>query len=587
MQKRTANVTDQSGAVIAGAQVAVYIAGTTTLATLYSDNGVTPRANPIVVVPSDGSYTYYAANGRYSEVISASGFTFGGSQTNDLVLFDPQSNEFNVKDAPYYAKGDNSTDDTAAILAAITAAGAAAQSLTPAGGQLVGTVPLVVFPSGIYKISDHLVPTSGYVRIAGRGNPIINQTNAAKDIFDFSGGYIVTVRGLSLVGGRAQVRFCNNNLEAAKLLVDEVEFHRNNSAPMVEFYLSCSGAGNLSTQATIRDSKMMQPYQAASTVLGVSLSLQNVWVEPQNTGATPPTMVDGALFVNKTDLFFERVYGVPPTASTNARWIDNYGVFQARNSRFGCEGGGGLPIVYNFAGPGQGSPPLSTSSMVVFKGSQICMGPSANANAGIIRAMTDLPQSIIIENNFFADQEGNHWMTIDSGCCSVGGTGSGAFTNYLNTLVANTRIWITVRGNQAWVPLHAFGYPASLCNTDQQKVVCAFDEPDGMKAVVYSSTPPIDPAIAKHFLIVPTDGNAFTVTLSGALPGGVYPTWAGQVLTVTVKNTFGALGAISHGTGFKGTAWTAPANGNSRSKTFRYDGTNWVQISETTADVPN
>lgn len=90
MQKRTANVTDQTGRVIPNATVTVYVSGTATPATIYSDNGVNLQVNPIVVNPTDGSYTYYAASGRYTEVIAASGFTFTGGQTTDVLLYDPE-----------------------------------------------------------------------------------------------------------------------------------------------------------------------------------------------------------------------------------------------------------------------------------------------------------------------------------------------------------------------------------------------------------------------------------------------------------------------------------------------------------------
>lgn len=132
MQKRTANVTDAGGNVIGAATVAVYVFGTTTLATIYSDNGVTPRANPIVAAPSDGSYTYYAANGRYSEVIAAPGYTFAGAQTSDLVLYDPAATASAATAAAMipaskvillqdYARCDGVTDDQTAITNAIAA----------------------------------------------------------------------------------------------------------------------------------------------------------------------------------------------------------------------------------------------------------------------------------------------------------------------------------------------------------------------------------------------------------------------------------------------------------------------------------
>lgn len=62
----------------------------------------------------------------------------------------------------------------------------------------------------------------------------------------------------------------------------------------------------------------------------------------------------------------------------------------------------------------------------------------------------------------------------------------------------------------------------------------------------------------------------------------------GQTITLTVRNTSGgAMGAITWGATFKMSAWTNPATGFSRSLTFRFDGTNWVQISQTGVDVPN
>ena len=63
--------------------------------------------------------------------------------------------EVNVKDDPYLAKGDGTTDDTAAIQAAITAG---------AGG-------VIFIPAGSYKVTDTLViPEKTTLRGAGRGS---------------------------------------------------------------------------------------------------------------------------------------------------------------------------------------------------------------------------------------------------------------------------------------------------------------------------------------------------------------------------------------------------------------------------------
>lgn len=63
---------------------------------------------------------------------------------------------YNVKDSAYGAKGDGSTDDTAAIQAAITACG------TAGGG-------IVHLPAGTFKVSSTLTITNSSVRIEGAG----------------------------------------------------------------------------------------------------------------------------------------------------------------------------------------------------------------------------------------------------------------------------------------------------------------------------------------------------------------------------------------------------------------------------------
>jgi hypothetical protein len=85
MQKYQNNATTLRGDAIKGASVTVTtLAGD--LATLYSDNGTTAQANPIIT-GRDGEYSFYAADGRYNLSISAPGFV--GEQISDFSLADP------------------------------------------------------------------------------------------------------------------------------------------------------------------------------------------------------------------------------------------------------------------------------------------------------------------------------------------------------------------------------------------------------------------------------------------------------------------------------------------------------------------
>jgi len=72
MQKFTDLVLGQNGQAITpiiGASVAVYTYPGNVLAPLFSDNGVTATANPLTT-DQNGRFSFYAANGRYSMVVS-------------------------------------------------------------------------------------------------------------------------------------------------------------------------------------------------------------------------------------------------------------------------------------------------------------------------------------------------------------------------------------------------------------------------------------------------------------------------------------------------------------------------------------
>jgi hypothetical protein len=87
MQHYTNTLYDTFGNAISGATVYVYAAGTTTPSTIYSDNISTSTTNPLTT-GSDGSFDFYAANGRYDLAITHPSHTFTNADTLGIALFD-------------------------------------------------------------------------------------------------------------------------------------------------------------------------------------------------------------------------------------------------------------------------------------------------------------------------------------------------------------------------------------------------------------------------------------------------------------------------------------------------------------------
>lgn len=74
MRKFEEDVIDSTGNAISGATVDVYNAGTLVHSTIYSDDGVTPIANP-TSTNAAGTFKFYVKDGRYDITISGSGLT--------------------------------------------------------------------------------------------------------------------------------------------------------------------------------------------------------------------------------------------------------------------------------------------------------------------------------------------------------------------------------------------------------------------------------------------------------------------------------------------------------------------------------
>lgn len=103
--------------------------------------------------------------------------------------------------------------------------------------------------------------------------------------------------------------------------------------------------------------------------------------------------------------------------------------------------------------------------------------------------------------------------------------------------------------------------------------------------LTYGASIAIDASLGNLFTVTVTDAVAFAF----AAPTNTPPTGFSQEITITVRNTSGgAHGAGTWNAVFK-TAGNVPAiaTGNSRSFSFKWDGTNWVETFRSAADVAN
>lgn len=182
MEHYTNTLYDTFGNAISGASVTVYAAGTTTESTLYTDNGITPGDNPLTT-GADGSYDFYAANGRYDLLLTHPSFTFSSGDTAGIALFDP--NDGPVAYTPVLTC--NSTGDLAITysvqsglyqvtgkkISAAIRISTSTMTHTTATGRLMVSLPVTASDSGLYITGslllqgDNVTGARGFAPVIG------------------------------------------------------------------------------------------------------------------------------------------------------------------------------------------------------------------------------------------------------------------------------------------------------------------------------------------------------------------------------------------------------------------------------------
>lgn len=107
-----------------------------------------------------------------------------------------------------------------------------------------------------------------------------------------------------------------------------------------------------------------------------------------------------------------------------------------------------------------------------------------------------------------------------------------------------------------------------------------------LSQITYSAAPVLDASLGNDFFMNIADNVAFVI---GA-PTNPPAAGKSQVIRITFRNTSGgAHGAGTWNAVFKtqATVFPAIANGQSRTVFFRWNGTNWVELVRSAADIAN
>ena len=226
--------------VLSNATCTVYVAGTSTAATLYSDNGITPLANPFLS-SSTGQVAFYAANGLYDLVVSKIGYltvTISAIELDDLLAPSGSNSvgylpagtgavattvqtklreSVSVKD--FGAVGDGTTNDSAAINSAIA------------------SNRNVYFPAGTYLIASS-------IQVASKSNVVLQGAGVDVAIIKCSPSATFTVPALDITS--------STTVSVNGLTVDSNSNSSLNSLAVVRF-VSC-------TDTVFSDSKILHSY---------------------------------------------------------------------------------------------------------------------------------------------------------------------------------------------------------------------------------------------------------------------------------------------------------------------------------------
>ncbi len=276
--------------------------------------------------------TYYNTTDKEQKVYNGSSWA---SVVYNAATTRQQAEDQGIDVKTYGAKGDGTTDDTAAIQAAI--ADVETYSRPSSGATYYGNSTRVNLPIGVYVISSPVVLDSAYVSLGSLGATLKPSATFDQNEFAVQTGAMWQgeIHNLTFSGFDKCMKIANANLDQGKIALSNLSMHGADIGIELDAR---------STLTSIVDCKFDKVIRALDVITGDKVVVENCWIKQGVLEAGEATIIN-----RDGDVTLQNVVGVPNTAAgSKTAWVNNYRRLIATGTRFGGETGS-MPAVNNYA----------------------------------------------------------------------------------------------------------------------------------------------------------------------------------------------------------------------------------------------